>query len=270
MLKNSLALLTLLTAIISTQADAHRRWLMPTDFALSEAETVSFDFTASNNIFYVDVGLPLTGLQVHSPEGKALETTNHYEGKRRSVFDLAVTEPGTHRVFVEVPTIYFVSFQEPNNDETQWCRGKSVEHATSMLPSNAMHVEYMDSYATIETFVTLGSESQPRANGVTTGLTLVPVSHPNSLYADEPGRFQLLLHGKPAAGVNVSVLPDGMRYRDNQEEIIVPTDSGGFFSVDWPNPGRYLIEAKTEQNNESGEIKTSFYNYYLTLEVLVP
>ena len=50
--RTTLALLALL--MFSPLTSAHKRWFMPTDFVLSEAETVTVDFTASNNIFFVD------------------------------------------------------------------------------------------------------------------------------------------------------------------------------------------------------------------------
>ena len=84
------AALFLTTALLSTTGHAHKRWFMPTDFTLSDAETVTVDFTASNNIFYVDKGMPLAIVSVSNPDGAQVPLANPAEGVRRSSFDVEV------------------------------------------------------------------------------------------------------------------------------------------------------------------------------------
>lgn len=96
-----------------------------------------------------------------------------------------------------------------------------------------------------------------------------PLSHPHSLYSDEPARFRFMLDGEPVVGMNVVATPEGTRYWDNQMEIIRVTDNRGVVTIEWSSPGRYLLEALVEKQQSGGDIAMRFYNYLLTLEVLV-
>lgn len=68
------ALLVLL--LISPLTSAHKRWFMPTDFVLSEAETVTVDFTASIISSSSTKGMPLAGVSVPSPRGRHCRCCN--------------------------------------------------------------------------------------------------------------------------------------------------------------------------------------------------
>jgi hypothetical protein len=249
---------------------AHKRWFMPTDFVLSDPETVTVDFTASNNIFYVDTGMPLAGVSAIAPDGTALPLLRPQEGVRRSSFDIEVMEPGTHRISVAGPPMYFVSYRLPGTTEPQRGRGTLARLKTD-LPAQATEVVFAESHSMIETFLTLGTETAPAATADSAGLRMVlKDTHPNALYTDEPARFAFTLDGEPLPGLAVSVQPEGSRYRDEQELREYVTDEAGAVEISWPVAGRYLLEAGLEQDLSEGEIRHRYYNYFLTLEVLAP
>jgi uncharacterized GH25 family protein len=264
------AALFLATALLSSTGHAHKRWFMPTDFTLSDAETVTVDFTASNNIFYVDKGMPLAIVSVSNPAGAQVPLANPTEGARRSSFDIDVESSGTYRIAAGGPPMYFVSYQLPDQPEKQHARG-SLDELKAGLPENASAVEFAESHSLIETYVTLGAGTLPAATDNSAGLQLqIGDYHPNELYSDEPAQFSFTLNGEPVEGLAVSVQADGSRYRDDQEEQHYETDASGAVTVTWPGPGRYLIEAGLQETPEGGEISERYYSYYLTLEVLAP
>lgn len=263
------ALLPVALLLGSPPGHAHKRWLLPTDFSLSDAETVTVDFTASNNIFYVDKPMPLAGVRALSPAGEVLPLDNPREGARRSSFDLAVAKEGTHRVVVQGAPVYFLSYKLPGEEKPRYERGP-LDVLKDRVPEGARDVNYARSTALIETYITLGAPSQPAAIGPASGITLQPVSHPNELYSDEPGEFILQLDGKPAAGLALVVIPEGTRYRDTQAQARFVSDEQGRVVVDWQAPGRYLLEAALEAPGDGGEIAAYYYNYFLTVEVLAP
>ena len=266
--RTTLALLALL--IFSPLTSAHKRWFMPTDFVLSEAETVTVDFTASNNIFFVDKGMPLAGVSVLSPAGTALPLLRSQEGARRSSFDIEVSEAGTHRVSFGGEPMYFVSYRLPGESEPHHDRG-SLAGLKAAMPAEATDIAFAEAHSLIETFVTLGSETAPAAPDDSAGLRLVlRDTHPNALYTDEPARFAFTLDGEPLPGLAVSVQPEGSRYRDTQELREYVTDEAGVVEISWPVVGRYLLEAGLEQDLGEGEIRKRYYSYFLTLEVLAP
>jgi hypothetical protein len=263
------ALLPVLLLLGSPPGHAHKRWLLPTDFSLSDAETVTVDFTASNNIFYVDKPMPLDGVRALSPAGDALPIDNPRDGARRSSFDLEIAREGTHRVVVQGAPVYFLSYKLPDEEQPRYERGP-LEVLKNKVPEGAQEVRYARSSALIETYITLGAPSQPAAIGSADGITLQPVSHPNELYSDEPGEFILQLDGRPAAGLALVVMPEGTRYRDTQAQARFVSDERGRVVVEWQGPGRYLLEAAFEAPGEGGEIAAHYYNYFLTVEVLAP
>jgi hypothetical protein len=51
--------------------------------------------------------------------------------------------------------------------------------------------------------------------------------------AGDTATFQLLLDGKPAADVEVELVPGGIRYRDKLQDTKLKTAADGKFSVKW-------------------------------------
>src|SRR3546814_11157477 len=78
------------------------------------------------------------------------------------------------------------------------------------------------------------------------GLELQPVTHPNDLVTGEAGQFRFLLDGKPAAGVKVTVLPGGIRYRNRLNQMDLTADADGLVSINWPAPGMSWMQASLE------------------------
>ena len=266
--RTTLALLILM--LFSPLSLAHKRWFMPTDFVLSEPETVTVDFTASNNIFFVDAGMPLAGVTVLSPTATVIPLLKPQEGVRRSSFDIQVSEPGTYRISVSGAPLYFVSYKVPGKHEAQHDRG-TLAGLKADLPTQATEIAFAESQSLIETFLTLGNTTMPANDGDNSGLRMaLKDTHPNALCTDEPARFAFTLDGKPLPGLTVSVQPEDSRYRDVQGVNELVTDNEGTVEISWPTAGRYLLEAGLEQDVGDGEIRKRYYNYFLTLEVLAP
>ncbi|MBN8482664.1 MAG: DUF4198 domain-containing protein, partial [Xanthomonadales bacterium] len=120
-----------------------------------------------------------------------------------------------------------------------------------------------------ETFVTSGKPSDIALKPSGIGLELAPVTHPNDLFAGEKASFRFLIDGKPAPELEVEIVPGGSRYRDRQNEIKVTTDKDGLFSVTWPEPGMYWIEAGAQDDKATIEpAKKRRLSYTATFEVL--
>jgi uncharacterized GH25 family protein len=98
---------------------------------------------------------------------------------------------------------------------------------------------------------------------------LIPVTHPNDLFAGEASKFRFLLDGKPAANLNVVLQPGGTRYRNEQQEQQLKTDANGELSVTWPNPGMYWLESVLQDQKTSvKQAKQRRVSYVATFEVL--
>lgn len=261
------ALAAALAIGIAPTALAHKTWLQPSQTVFSEKGAwMTVDAAVSNDLFYFNhVPLPLERLQVTAPDGSALQAQNGATGKLRTVFDLELPQAGTYKIAM-VNRGMFASYQL--DGEAQRWRGRPEDFATG-IPAGATEVKASESLGRIETFVTVGQPDNAVFKPTGRGLELVPVTHPNDLYAGEAATFQLLLDGTPAAGLGVEVVPGATRYRDQQGEIQLTTDAEGRFSVTWPEAGMYWMEASLSDGKttlpQASERRAS---YVATFEVL--
>jgi len=120
------------------------------------------------------------------------------------------------------------------------------------------------------TFVTLGEPSdtvlQPTGDGVELSFER---THPNDVYVDEAASFRVLADGKPAANAKVTVVREGDRYRDEEGAIVLYTDAEGWVTIDWPDAGRYHVQAQASlKGTLHGVPSTKSSSYAVILEVL--
>src|SRR3546814_11201950 len=73
------------------------------------------------------------------------------------------------------------------------------------------------------------------------------VTQPNDRVAGEDGRFRVQLDYKPAAGVKVTVIPGGIRYRNRLNQMDLTADADGLVSINWQEPGMYWMQANNEE-----------------------
>ena len=255
-----------LAALVPFSAFAHKSWLLPSTTVTTQDQWVTFDAAVSNDLFYFNhVPVRLDNLAITAPDGTAVQAENPFTGKFRSTFDLHLTQAGTYKVAV-VNAGLFASY-ELNGERKRW-RG-TPETFAKEIPADAKNLEVNQSAGRIETFVTAGAPNDTALKTTGKGLELAPVTHPNDLFAGEAAKFRLLLDGKPAADLEVEVVPGGSRWRNAQNEIKVKTDKNGEFAVTWPTAGMYWLEASLEDTNTSvKQAKKRRANYVAVFEVL--
>lgn len=248
-------------------AHAHKAWLLPSATVLSgEDPWITVDAAVSNDLFYFNhVPLNLDGLVVTAPNGKTITPEHVATGQFRNTFDLHLTEPGTYRIAIAGGGL-FASWKE--DGKTKRWRGDAAKFA-SEVPKDAAELTVTQSTRRIETFVTVGAPDTAALKPTGVGLELAAVTHPNDLFAGEKATFQLLLDGKPIAKQAVTLIADGSRYRNAQDEIDVVTDADGRFSVTWPAAGRYWMESAIEDDKATMAPATQRrLGYVATFEVL--
>ena len=268
MLKQTLKWSALALALtLPLAAQAHKMWLMPSATNVSGADPwVTVDAAVSNDLFYPDhMPVALERVVITSPDGQTAKIENASTGQYRSVFDVHVTQPGTYKIAV-VNGGLFASY-ELNGEKKRW-RGEAANLAKE-IPAGAKNVEVSESINRVETFVTNGKPSDAALKPSGKGLELAPVTPFTDLAADEPATFQLLLDGKPAAGLKITAIAGATRYRNAQDELDVTTDKDGKFSLRWPHAGMYWINASTQDDKASVKpAKQRRLSYAATLEVL--
>lgn len=256
-----------LLALAPCAAFAHRTWFLPSSTVLSGDEAwVTVDAAAANEVFYFDHRpLSLDDLIITGPDGAGVEAQNLSEGRLRNTFDVKLEKEGTYRISLVSDGVF--AFYKVGGEQKRW-RGKSEEISTA-IPKNAVDVRIDESVRRIDSFVTLGAPSQETVKPFGKGLEVEYGTHPNDLFAGEKSALRLLMNGKPAAGAEVSVVPGGIRYRDQLNEIKIVTDENGAFEIEWPSAGMFWLNATVEdENSELPRVTGRRFAYTATLEVM--
>ena len=228
-------------------AQAHRQWIAPSATVLSGNDAwVTLDLASSNRVFDPDhVAIRLDSVVVLAPNGQPVSIENPHTGKLRSTFDVKLEQPGTYRI-ANVGSGFIATYKL--GGEQKRYRGTEAEF---VAPEGATEISTTRTDGRTETFVTLGAPSDLTPVG--TGLELAPITHPNDLVVGEAANFKLLNNGQPAAGVEVTLVRQGVRLRDNPNEITVTTDAQGGFSVTFEEAGLHWVGASVRTAGAAGQ-----------------
>ena len=249
-------------------AQAHKAFMVPSETVLSKTGWITVDGAVSNDLFYFNHNpLRLDNLKIIGPDGNPVEVTNANTGKFRTTFDVNLQSPGTYKL-ANINNSINAQYETASGERKRW-RG-TVERL-SEIPADAKNVQITQAQGRNETFVTVGKPNDTALKPTGVGLELVPVTHPNDLVAGDPITFRFVLDGKPAANLEVEVVPGGTRYRDKQLDTKFKTDKDGQIVMTWENPGMYWMEASVEDNKASvKQAKSRRASYVATFEVLPP
>jgi len=264
-----------LAALAAVPASAHRQWMMPSSTVVSGDDVwVTVDAAVSNDLFYFEhQPMRLDAMKAWAPDGTEAAIENKSTGRYRSTFDVHLTQKGTWRI-ASVADMLMGSY-DLNGKTERLPRGTTTANLAERLPAGATNVKTAEANNRNEIFVTVGEPTMTLFKPVGKGIELVPVTHPNDLIAGETATFQFLFDGKPTAGLPVTVIHGGIRYRDQLGQIDLTTGADGKVEVTWAEPGMYWLNVTTPQV-EGGEGEGAppplarRASYVTTLEVLAP
>ncbi|MBN2973279.1 DUF4198 domain-containing protein [Roseomonas aeriglobus] len=268
-------------ALLSIPAgvSAHRLWLLPSGTIFSGTDSwVTVDMAASNDLFYADHQPGrLDGMKVWQPDGTPGQIQNGATGRYRSVFDVQLNKPGTWKIGTET-TALMGSFKVDGVEKriggrpAMGANGERIAPLTvADIPATATDVQLTEVSARNEIFVTAGAPTRTVLKPTGKGLELDAVTHPDELVAGETAKFRFLIDGKPAAGLKVTVVPGGKRYRDAEGARELTTGADGGLAVDWPTAGMYWLNATYQDAKATAPRATGRrMSYTTTLEVMTP
>lgn len=264
-----------LALFAAAPAQAHRQWMLPSSTVLSGDDVwVTVDAAVSNDLFYFEhQPLRLDAVKAWAPDGSEAPIENKATGRYRSTFDVHLTQKGTWRI-ASVADMLMGSYDLDGRTE-RLPRGTTAANLAERLPAGATNVRTAEANNRNEIFVTAGEPTTTLFAPTGKGIELVPVTHPNDLFAGETATFQFLLDGKPAAGLPVTVIPGGIRYRDQLGQMDLKTGADGKVAISWPEPGMYWLNVTTPQaEREEGAggppPLARRASYVTTLEVMAP
>jgi uncharacterized GH25 family protein len=269
-----------LAAMVAVPASAHRQWMLPSSTVLSGDDVwVTVDAAVSNDLFYFEhQPMRVDSVKAWAPDGTEVQIENKATGRYRSTFDVHLTQKGTYRI-ASVSDGVMGSY-DLNGKTERLPRGTTTENLAERIPAGATNVQTAESNNRNEIFVTVGEPTSTLFKPTGKGIELVPVTHPNDLIAGEAATFQFLLDGKPAAGLPVTVIPGGIRYRNDLGQLDLKTGADGKVDVNWAEPGMYWINVTTPQSERAeggeggppppGAAPQRRASYVTTVEVLAP
>ena len=262
-----------IAAMAAVPASAHRQWMMPSSTVLSGDDVwVTVDAAVSNDLFYFEhQPMRLDAMKAWAPDGTEAAIENKSTGRYRSTFDVHLTQKGTYRI-ASVADMLMGSY-DLNGKTERLPRGTTAANLAERVPAGATNVKTAEANNRNEIFVTVGEPTTTLFKPTGKGIELVPVTHPNDLIAGEAATFQFLLDGKPAADLPVTVIPGGIRYRDQLGEMHLKTGADGKVEISWAEAGMYWLNVTTPQaGGEEGAPPpiARRASYVTTLEVLAP
>jgi uncharacterized GH25 family protein len=248
-------------------AHAHRAWILPSSTVVSgDNAWVTVDAASSNNLFFPDHRpMQIDAITVTAPDGKVAKIANATVGQYRTTFDLKLDQKGTYRI-ANASSGFNATYKE--GSETKRWRGTLAEFTAQGIDKKP-GVELTIANRRVETFVTAGAPSDKALAATGKGLELVPVTHPNDLYSGEEASFKLMDNGKPAAGLAVTIIAGGDRYREDEGAIKATTGKDGMLKVKFPTAGMYWLNTESQGTaNMEGKTLKSTSTYSAVLEVL--
>lgn len=252
---------------IPTGLSAHKLWLLPSTTTVSGDDGwVTFDAAASTDPFYPDHQPLRAEPAVTGPDGAPAKVENFTVGKYRATFDLHLSKQGTWKLAIANGGV--MGSWKVDGVEARLPRGTTPDKVASLIPANATDVKLTEVSNRNEVFVTLGAPTDTVLKPTGQGLEFAPVTHPDDLVLGEAATFGFTLDGKPAAGLAVTIIPDGTRYRDAVGEMTLTTNARGQITVKWPRAGKYWLNTTATGKSTVVPNADKRMGYTTTLEVL--
>ncbi|WP_286238873.1 DUF4198 domain-containing protein [Neptuniibacter halophilus] len=256
---------------ISSMAQAHPLWVLPSEFSLSteegQGQWVSFDVSASHTVFAYDKGVPLDSFKLYAPDGDRQPLGSYFKGHRRSVFELYLDQNGTYKIEGQRPAFYFTSYKSGKRDTPKRMMANKQE-AKQRLPKNARDVSTLLIDLSTRTYVTNNTPSDSVLTPAAKGLDLNLLTHPSDIVVGEPVELALLLDGKPVSDVEVEITPGGTRYRSERGALQLNTDQQGAIRFTPEQAGPWLLGASLKSPVDSPLADYKMSIRYMSFEVL--
>lgn len=306
-MRHLLRTVLLATALTPSVALADHPFILPSSTLLAGSNnTVTFDAASSEHVFFFDHRpLQLAAIKVVKPDTTEATLTNPLQTRFRSVFDVRMDQEGTWKA-VSDQSIVIGSFKQNGEERRVGGRGgpppggapggpgaafgpsgavpggpggpggeggirRQPPVALADIPAEATDVHLVEIVNHVETFVTAGAPTTTALKPTGKGLELDPITHPNAIAAGETARFRLLIDGKPAGGLAVTVIAGGDRYREETAALASKTGADGIVAIRWPGAGMYWVGVEAEDAHPTEKrAEKRRMNYAGTFEVMTP
>ena len=262
-MKKSLSLA--LFVLLSSQANAHDRWILPSHFNVSSDKGsvwVTSDTSASNQVFEYDKPFSADAVIIQTPNGKTDKPASIYKGKRKSVFDYQLTDDGTYKFEYPVKAGSFTRYKVKGEEGV---KRKRADKATTKAdaPAGAYDFYTKQFVSRVETYVTLNSATRETLAPSGQYLELTPITHPADIVQNEQAVLKFTYDGQPVENLEVEIVADGTMYRNQPNKVSLKSDAQGMVHFTPAEAGRYLLHAehsiKFTDNKDVDELGSSIF-----------
>ncbi|WP_369977237.1 DUF4198 domain-containing protein [Xanthomonas bundabergensis] len=244
---------------------AHTPYLVPNSFAPHEGQTVALDASFAETFFIPEAAFDDSAFSVTGPDGGTTALASHTM-KTRTVAEYTLPDTaGTYRLSTG-PRLGALFRTWEINGKRESSRDPAVK-----IPAGAKVISDFQSLTLAETYVTVRSPDRAALAPRNKGLELVPVSHPNDLYAGETFEFLVQYDGKPLAAQKVEITEAVWSSDRTAQVITVDTDARGHAT--WPlrQAGTWIALTRYRTPAPAGSPAAEYSNSYtLSFRVLTP
>lgn len=255
-------------------AHAHMYWMQPNHFyfydegAAAEKELkLTFEFSGGDECCHPDDNRIAQGgtyqFDLLTPKGEAIQGVSNYRGKTREVMEAKISEPGTYVLAVARVGEPMYYTELPNQVYIPKADDELTPEEKRVAIRSVGYYQYAKAYTTVKA----PSASWQKTIGHM--LEIVPLAHPNLVYAGNRFPVRLMFNGAPLPGARLKVVYEGFRPAKHGEALLeAVTDEKGETTIAFTDARRWLITAEYEGPSEN-KAKASSNNYRTSLMLAV-
>ncbi|OZY86683.1 hypothetical protein CBP51_06615 [Cellvibrio mixtus] len=237
---------------------AHTPFIAPVAFEPAHQGWISLDAGFAETFFHSDVAFDKGHFQVLTPAGTWVAPARVEQFTSRSVLEYQAQQEGTYRFTTGTRLGAVFRMYELNGER------KHTRDPKEVLPKGHKLLDHYQSVTLAETYVTLKAPTTAAFKPYNKGLELVPITHPNDLYAGELFEFSVLLDGNPLVEQPVSIFSAQDATQQQQPVLTATTDRQGKASITLNSPGVYLLHLRKSAPAPKGA-EAPHYGYIYTL-----
>lgn len=260
-------LLAAVLAVLAMPAAAHTPYFAPATFQVQPGATITLDASFSEAFFVPEAAFDDSHFMITGPDGRQFAPERVVPLNTRVVVEHALPKDakGTYRFSTgERLGAVFRTWEIDG-------RKVSSRDAAEPVPAGAKVISNFQSRIRAETYLTVGAPDRGALRPYGNGLELVPITHPDDLYSNEPVEFELRFDGKPLTDAPVQISEAVWTSDRKPREVELRSDARGHVRWEQPASGTWLALARHRSAAPAGAAAPEYSNSYsLVFHVLNP
>lgn len=259
--KTLLRISLLLAYCASGAALAHIAYLKPLQFEPVRGGKITLDASFAEQFFVPEAAISNASFEVVTPKGQLETVEQVVDLATRNVLEHTLEDEGTYQFSTGKRMGAIFRVYEKDGE-----RG-SMRGNDKPLPEGAVLTEHFQSVTFASTYVTKKGPTDIALKPRNSGLEIVPVNHPNSLFANESFDFTVLYDGKPLSSHEVSIYQGKDQFAEESDVEKIKTNAEGKASFTPAAQDVYLMQVRLRTDAPAGaDVPTYSYTTTLSFE----